>query len=240
MAKRLTNEDVKLISGNERNQVFEQPDGQTTFLQPSAGTGMHDDPLNGLQRRITVGQMLKRRNGHLTGGDEIDLINTVNTSRVPLQHLRDLHHAGLRIQVGNAYGYAGMYDTPDKEFNTPPRVTMHWGEEHNTRIAVHELGHARHDLLSQQFYGQEIPGGASNEGIADGYADYYHGEPGNTGYSAEYFDERHDIMARAGESYARNRQAVASGGDVPHLPSGHRLPMSKSRVDNGEQLNLGL
>lgn len=211
--------------------------GQTAMFSPETGTGMHDDPINSDKRRLIVSQMMKRRDPGTTSSEEVDLWETVNRGKVPLQHLADAQHSGLRMSVGlgRHTGHAGIFYPADQDGR--PRIDIDPDPEHRTDglLVAHELGHARHQQFVKEYgRGDSIAdtshvGRVSIEGIADGYGDMY-GDRTNPGYGSYVVNSTLDD-----EIYQKNRQAVASSKGVMPLKSHGLLERGRWRNAQSRQ-----
>ena len=225
---------------------------QLALFPETVGTGLHTDPSNRMHRRNLVNKIVVD-NPRYRGRDR-KIASSLNTSRIPLQHLGDVASNGTIAFTANLNALsrgqevAGVYmpkETPSG--GNPNRIAIHPGHESSRFTVSHEFGHAYHDHLSTQFSnkGSGIADGIANdigtiEGIADGYADRYSGEKDTAkkGYGP-------NMLLIGGlnhfRAYGRNRVNTRDTGSVPHLTADHtRNTFEPDPHFNGEQLKLDL
>lgn len=213
---------IQLTSHDDTYQPHWEENGQGMLFSPKVGTGLSDDPIS-KQRRKELSDTIANNNPHFS--------EALMGSTVPLQHLSDVHHFGVRMHhdqsdpqknggIYQPYGrkivMRNMPDTKDK-----PTVRS---------IAVHEFGHAyHHSRIPEGFVGagirtKVIPGVDSvsplKEGVATGYEKRYGGLK-ESYYDQHFMNEKNNqdsIRRLMGHMYFNTQKHVQETGDVPFAP----------------------
>jgi len=204
---------------------------QGELFPKTVGTGLHTDPSNRMYRRKLINSMVRANPEH--PGRDRGIASSLNTSRIPLQHLGDVRSNGTFSFSADlsGIGASGIFMASESSGGElPNRIAIHRGQERQRFVVSHEFGHAYHDHMSKQF--SNTPGGITAnvdgdigtvEGIADGYADRYSGEKrtDHKGYGRNMLF--YGGFKQYGP-YLRNRENTGQTGVVPHL--------AEDRTDN--------
>lgn len=167
--------------------------GQGMLFSPEVGTGLHTDPISRKRRMELASTISGYDRGYDDPMERIEVIRNIDTSKIPLAHLRMVSDSGIKVRKmrnnenSTAVGRINYSIYVDDSGNSTLKGgVIDIGNNFNDRFnnlkptLTHEIGHAVHIIQNPA----AIVAGSSKtkqgysgyaEGIADGYADKYSG-----------------------------------------------------------------
>lgn len=161
--------------------------GQGMLFSPEVGTGLHTDPISRKRRMELASTISGYDRGYDDPMERIEVIRNIDTSKIPLAHLRMVSDSGIKVRKmrdeGDTAASGRIRYAINKKSGTLEggvvEVNIDGSKPLNPRL-THEIGHAIHIIQNPA----AIAAGTSQtrqgisgymEGIADGYADKYSG-----------------------------------------------------------------